>query len=75
MDHAAVEEGLKYVNNDSCYPAIIVVGQIISALRSGRYDLSNTSVMITQTGGQCRATNYIGLLRRALSDAGFGRFL
>ncbi len=72
VDHAAVEEGLKYVNNDSCYPAIIVVGQIISALRSGRYDLSNTSVMITQTGGQCRATNYIGLLRRALSDAGFG---
>lgn len=73
VDHAAVEEGLKHVNNDACYPAIIVVGQIISALRSGRYDVNNTSVMITQTGGQCRATNYIGLLRRALKDAGFGQ--
>ncbi|NLM54961.1 MAG: 2-hydroxyglutaryl-CoA dehydratase, partial [Firmicutes bacterium] len=73
VDHTAVEEGLKYVNNDACYPAIIVVGQIISALRSGRYDLQNISVMITQTGGQCRATNYIGLLRRALKDAGFGQ--
>jgi len=72
VDHKAVEEGLKYVNNDACYPAVLVVGQILAALRSGRYDLDNTSVMITQTGGQCRATNYIGLLRRALKDAGFG---
>ena len=72
VDHTCVEEGLKYVNNDACYPAIIVVGQIISALRSGKYDLNNTSVMITQTGGQCRATNYIGLLRKGLLEAGFG---
>lgn len=73
VDHKAVDEGLKYVNNDACYPAIIVVGQIISALRSGEYDPDNTSVMITQTGGQCRATNYIGLLRKALHDAGFSQ--
>ncbi|MGL5755407.1 MAG: acyl-CoA dehydratase activase-related protein [Paraclostridium sp.] len=68
----AVEEGLKYVNNDACYPAIIVIGQIIKALKSGRYDLSKTSVAITQTGGVCRATNYIGFLRKGLSDAGYG---
>lgn len=67
----AVEEGLKYVNNDACYPAIIVVGQIIKALKSGKYDLSKTAVAITQTGGVCRATNYIGFLRKALSDAGY----
>ncbi|MGL6105316.1 acyl-CoA dehydratase activase-related protein [Romboutsia sp.] len=66
-----IEEGLKYVNNDACYPAIIVVGQIISALKSNKYDLSNTSVVITQTGGGCRATNYIGFLRKALHDSGF----
>jgi predicted CoA-substrate-specific enzyme activase len=68
-----VEEGLKYVNNDACYPSIIVVGQIIDALKSGLYDLDNTSVMITQTGGGCRATNYIGFLRKALQEAGFGK--
>ncbi len=66
-----VDTGLKYVNNDACYPAIIVIGQLIDALKSGKYDLNNTSVMITQTGGGCRATNYIGLLRKALKDAGF----
>ncbi|MEG0844517.1 MAG: acyl-CoA dehydratase activase-related protein [Romboutsia sp.] len=71
-DRNIVEEGLKYVNNDACYPAIIVIGQIISALKSGKYDLSNTSVVITQTGGGCRATNYIGFLRKALYDSGFG---
>lgn len=65
-----VETGLKYVNNDACYPAIIVVGQLIHALQSGNYDLNNTSVIITQTGGGCRATNYIGLIRKALKDAG-----
>ena len=64
------ETGLKYVNNDACYPAIIVVGQLIHALKSGKYDLDNTSVIITQTGGGCRATNYIGLIRKALKDAG-----
>jgi len=70
-DSAAVDEGLKYVNNDACYPAIIVIGQLIEALKSGEYDLNNTSVMISQTGGGCRATNYIGFLRKALRDAGF----
>ncbi|HPU42260.1 MAG TPA: 2-hydroxyacyl-CoA dehydratase, partial [Acetivibrio clariflavus] len=69
VDRKAVDEGLKYVNNDACYPSIIVVGQIISALKSGRYDLNNTSVMISQTGGGCRATNYIGFLRKALKNA------
>ena len=65
-----VETGLKYVNNDACYPAIIVTGQLIHALKSGEYDLDNTSVIITQTGGGCRATNYIGLIRKGLRDAG-----
>ena len=64
-----VEVGLKYVNNDACYPAIIVVGQLIEALKSGKYDLDKTTVLITQTGGGCRATNYIGLIRKALKDA------
>ena len=66
-----VETGLKYVNNDACYPAIIVIGQLINALESGEYDLDNTSVIISQTGGGCRATNYIGLIRKGLKDAGF----
>ena len=70
-DFKIIEEGLRYVNNDACYPAIIVIGQIISALKSGMYDLENISVAITQTGGGCRATNYIGFLRKALYDAGF----
>ena len=68
----SVETGLKYVNNDACYPAIIVIGQLIEALQSNQYDLKNTSVIITQTGGGCRATNYIGLIRKGLKDAGFG---
>ncbi|MGV8981364.1 acyl-CoA dehydratase activase-related protein [Clostridium sp.] len=71
VDTQAVEEGLKYVNNDACYPTIIVVGQIIAALKSGKYDIENTSVIISQTGGGCRATNYIGFLRKALKEAGF----
>ena len=66
-----IEEGLKYVNNDACYPAIITIGQLIKVLKSGEYDLSTTSVAITQTGGGCRATNYIGFLRKAIRDAGF----
>ncbi|GAB6087545.1 acyl-CoA dehydratase activase-related protein [Alkaliphilus crotonatoxidans] len=70
-DKKAVEEGLKYVNNDACYPAIIALGQLIEALKSGKYDINNTTVMISQTGGGCRATNYIGFLRKALVDAGF----
>ncbi len=70
VDNSAIEDGLKYVNNDACYPSIIVVGQIIHALKSGQYDLDNTSVLITQTGGGCRATNYIGFLKKALVEAG-----
>ena len=65
-----IKTGLKYVNNDACYPAVIVTGQLIEALQSGKYDLDNTSVIITQTGGGCRATNYIGLIRKALKDSG-----
>ncbi len=72
MDKKAVDEGLKYINNDACYPAIIALGQLLEALKSGEHDPNETSVMITQTGGGCRATNYIGLLRKALKDAGFG---
>ncbi|GCF93410.1 2-hydroxyglutaryl-CoA dehydratase [Enterococcus florum] len=71
MDREAVNVGLKYVNNDSCYPAIISIGQLVEALQSGEYDVNNVSVMMSQTGGGCRATNYIPLLRKALNDAGF----
>ena len=70
VDHGAVEAGLKYVNNDICYPSILVTGQIMEAIESGKYDLSRTAVMISQTGGGCRATNYIALIRKALRDAG-----
>lgn len=70
-DKGSINSGLKYVNNDSCYPAIISIGQLIHALESGEYDVNNTSVLMTQTGGGCRATNYIPLLRKALKDAGF----
>ncbi|MCQ2610513.1 MAG: 2-hydroxyacyl-CoA dehydratase [Treponema sp.] len=72
VDPKAVETGLKYVNNDACYPSILVAGQMIAALESGKYDINNTSLIITQTGGGCRATNYIGFIRRALVDAGWG---
>ncbi len=68
----AVDVGLKYVNNDACYPSMLVVGQIMEALLSGRYDTNKTAVFITQTGGGCRATNYIGFIRRALQKAGMG---
>lgn len=68
--HDAVSAGLKYVNNDACYPTIIVVGQLMNALLSGKYDLDRTAVIMTQTGGGCRATNYIALIRRALKSAG-----
>ncbi|WP_297637701.1 2-hydroxyacyl-CoA dehydratase [uncultured Clostridium sp.] len=70
-DTHAVDEGLKFVNNDACFPSIIVVGQIIAALKSGKYDINNTSVIISQTGGGCRATNYIGFLKLALKNAGY----
>ncbi|MDR3539999.1 MAG: acyl-CoA dehydratase activase-related protein [Desulfosporosinus sp.] len=72
VDKSAIDEGLRYVHNDACYPAIIVVGQLMKALSSGKYDLDNTSVIITQTGGGCRATNYIAFIRKALKDANMG---
>jgi len=65
------QEGLKYVHNDTCYPALLVIGQFIDALKSGQYDLDTTALIITQTGGGCRASNYIHLLRKALLKAGF----
>ena len=67
----AVNTGLKYVNNDACYPSLMVVGQIMDALLSGEYDLRKTAVIISQTGGGCRASNYIGFIRRALKKAGY----
>ncbi len=66
----AVDTGLKYVNNDACYPSTIVVGQMMDALLSGKYDINRTALLITQTGGGCRASNYIGFIRRALKKAG-----
>ena len=69
-DRTAVDTGLKYVNNDACYPSLIVVGQIMDALLSGKYDLNRTAVIMSQTGGGCRASNYIGFIRRALEKAG-----
>ena len=66
-----VEVGLKYVNNDACYPSILTTGQMIEALESGKYDLNKTALIMSQTGGGCRATNYIGFIRKALKDAGF----
>ena len=67
-----VDTGLKYVHNDTCYPALLVIGQMISALQSGKYDVNKIALMITQTGGGCRASNYIHLLRKALVKAGLG---
>ncbi|HZK02668.1 MAG TPA: acyl-CoA dehydratase activase-related protein, partial [Anaerovoracaceae bacterium] len=68
VDKNAVEEGLRYVNNDACYPTIVALGQVISELKSGKHDIDKTAVVLSQTGGQCRASNYIPLLRRALID-------
>ena len=70
VDHGAVDAGLKYVNNDICYPSILVTGQIMEAVMSGRYDTDKLAVVITQTGGGCRATNYISLIRKALASVG-----
>ncbi len=72
-DSSCVDYGLKYVNNDACYPSLIVVGQFMQALMSGKYDLNKTALIITQTGGGCRATNYIGFIRRALENADMGQ--
>ena len=66
-----VETGLKYVNNDACYPSILTTGQMIEALESGKYDVNKTALIMSQTGGGCRATNYIGFIRKALKDAGY----
>ena len=65
-----MDAGLKYVNNDICYPSILVTGQIMEAVMSGRYDTDKLAVIITQTGGGCRATNYISLIRKALASVG-----
>jgi len=69
---AVVDEGLKYVHNDTCYPALLCIGQMIDALHSGKYDVHKTALMLTQTGGGCRASNYLCLLRKALDKAGYG---
>lgn len=68
-NRTAIDYGLKYVNNDACYPSLLIVGQMMQALESGKYDLNKTALIITQTGGGCRATNYIGFIRRALKKA------
>jgi len=70
-NRTAIDVGLKYVNNDACYPSLLVVGQIMDAVLSGQYDMTKTAVIITQTGGGCRASNYIGFIRRALAKAGY----
>ena len=67
------EAGLKYVHNDTCYPAILVIGQFIDALQSGKYDPDHVALILFQTGGGCRASNYIHLLRKALEKAGLRR--
>ena len=69
-EHSVIDTGLKYVNNDACYPSLIVVGQIMSAIKSGKYDVNKLAVFISQTGGGCRASNYIGFIRRALKKEG-----
>ena len=68
VDKHAIDEGLKYVNNDACYPTLVTLGKMISALKSGDYDLDRTALVMSQTGGGCRASNYIALLRKALKD-------
>ncbi len=72
VDNSAIEEGLKYVNNDACYPSILVIGQMMNALKSGEYDLDNVSLVMSQTGGPCRASNYVGFIRKALNDSNMG---
>lgn len=72
IDPDVIQQGLKYVNNDACYPSMFVVGQFMEAVKSGKYDTDNLSLLISQTGGACRASNYVGLIRKALKDAGYG---
>lgn len=71
LDRTAVDVGLKYVNNDACFPSVLIVGQFMQAVQSGKYDTDNLSLLITQTGGGCRATNYIGFIRRGLKSMGY----
>jgi len=71
-DRRAVDMGLKYVNNDACFPSLCTIGQVMDALLSGKYDLNRTAIFMSQTGGGCRASNYIGFIRRALEKAGMG---
>ena len=73
-EHSVIDTGLKYVNNDACYPSLIVVGQIMSAIKSGKYDVNKLAIFISQTGGGCRASNYIGFIRRALKKEGLAAF-
>ena len=70
-DGLSADFGLKYANNEICYPATLIVGDIVKAFKSGRYDPRDTAVIMTQTGGQCRASNYISLIKRALTEAGY----
>ena len=72
-DQSVIDEGLKYVHNDTCYPALLTIGQMIAALKSGEYDVDHTALMMSQTGGGCRASNYIHLLRKALKNAGLSQ--
>ena len=69
---AVIDNGLKYVHNDTCYPAQVVIGQLIDAIESGKYDTHKIALLISQTGGGCRASNYLKLLRKALDKAGYG---
>lgn len=71
VDSKVIDQGLKYVNNDSCYPSITVVGQLMEAVNSGRYDTDKLALLMTQTGGACRASNYVGYIRKGLRDAGY----
>ncbi len=71
--HQIVDEGVKNVHNDTCYPALLVIGQMLDALKSGKYDLDHIALIITQTGGGCRASNYINLLRKALANNNMGQ--
>ncbi len=72
-NRSAINAGLKYVNNDACYPSILMVGQFMDAVLSGKYDTDHLAIIMTQTGGCCRASNYVSLIRRALKKAGYGK--
>lgn len=71
LSKSGMDLGLQYVNNDACYPTLVVIGQVLEALRSGKYDTDKVAILMTQTGGGCRATNYIALMTKALADAGY----